>query len=56
MSNVFTITKKSVDFLTNMFNFNKHNADNLRKFIETEYKPDDRQWAYEQWQKKSKYL
>tara|TARA_R100001015_G_C4586588_1_gene142473 strand:- start:559 stop:738 length:180 start_codon:yes stop_codon:yes gene_type:complete len=27
-------------------NINKSNEDNIRKFVETEYKQDDREWAY----------
>ena len=27
-------------------NINKSNEDNIRKFVETEYKQDDRGWAY----------
>jgi hypothetical protein len=48
MSNVFGITKKSVNFFVNMFNNNKRNEDNLRKYVETEYRPIDWNWAYEQ--------
>jgi len=48
MSNAFGITKKSVDFFVNMFNSDKRNEDNLRKYVETEYRPTDWNWAYEQ--------
>tara|TARA_Y100001938_G_C8092066_1_gene435638 strand:+ start:527 stop:688 length:162 start_codon:yes stop_codon:yes gene_type:complete len=27
-------------------NINKSNEDSIRKFVETEYKQDDRHWAY----------
>ena len=50
--NAFGITQKSISFFLNMFY--KHSVDesNIRKFVEVEFKPDDRQWAYEQFKAK----
>ena len=46
--NVFGITQKSVSFFLDMFYKHNINESNIRKFVEVEYSPDDREWAYEQ--------
>ena len=43
--NVFSNTKKSISFFLNMFNNDKFYADNIKQFIEQEYRPIDRSWA-----------
>jgi hypothetical protein len=48
MNEVFTHTKKSLNFFLNCFNFSTSHEDNVRRFVEVEFKPNDRQWAYEQ--------
>jgi len=48
MHEVFGITKKSIHFFVNMFNINRVDENGIRKFVEVEYKPYDREWAYEQ--------
>ena len=48
MHEVFGITKKSIHFFVNMFNINRVDENGIRKFIEVQYKPRDRQWAYHQ--------
>ena len=48
MHEVFGITKKSIHFFVNMFNINRVDENGIRKFVEVEYKPRDRQWAYHQ--------
>mgnify|MGYP003154410169 FL=1 len=46
--NVFGITQKSVSFFLDMFYKHNINESNIRKFVEVEFKPNDRQWAIEQ--------
>ena len=46
--NVFGITKESVNFFVNMFDKHNIDEDNIKRFVEVEYKPYDREWAYEQ--------
>lgn len=48
MHEVFTHTKKSINFFLNCFNFRNDNESDVRRFVEVEFKPNDRQWAYEQ--------
>ena len=43
--NVFSNTKKSISFFLNMFNNDKLYTDNIKQFIEQEYRPIDRSWA-----------
>tara|TARA_Y100000114_G_C11608964_1_gene254149 strand:+ start:329 stop:502 length:174 start_codon:yes stop_codon:yes gene_type:complete len=46
--NVFGITEKSVNFFVNMFDKHNIDEDNIKRFVEVEYKPNDRGWAFEQ--------
>ena len=46
--NVFGITEKSVNFFVNMFDKHNIDEDNIKRFVEVEYKPNDREWAFEQ--------
>ena len=46
--NVFGITQKSISFFLGMFYKHNFNESNIRRFVEVEYKPYDREWAYEQ--------
>ncbi len=48
MNDVFTNTKKSIDFFLNCFSFFDSHKDHVKRFVEVEFKPYDRQWAYEQ--------
>jgi len=48
MNEVFGITQKSVNFFLNMFHFNTIDENSINRYIEVEYKPRDRQWAYSQ--------
>jgi len=48
MNGVFTNTKKSIDFFLNCFSFLDNHEDHVKRFVEVEFKPNDRQWAYEQ--------
>ena len=50
--NVFGITQKSISFFLNMFYQHNVNENGIRKFIEVEFQPDDRKWAYEQFKTK----
>jgi len=44
--NVFSNTQKSIDFFLNMFYKHTTDEDSIRRFVEVEFKPDDRQWAF----------
>ncbi len=46
--NVFGITQKSVNFFVNMFDKHFVDEDSVKRFLEVEYRPNDRQWAEEQ--------
>jgi len=46
--NVFGITKKSIGFLINMFDSNSIDENDINRYVEVEYRPNDRQWAKEQ--------
>tara|TARA_R100000742_G_C4274862_1_gene95039 strand:+ start:237 stop:410 length:174 start_codon:yes stop_codon:yes gene_type:complete len=46
--NVFSITKKSINFFVDLFNGHAVDEDNIERFVEVEYKPNDRDWAFEQ--------
>lgn len=48
MNGVFTNTKKSIDFFLNCFSFLNAEQDPIRKYVEVEFRPKDREWAYEQ--------
>jgi len=44
--NVFSNTQKSIDFFLNMFYKHTTDEDSIKRFVEVEFKPDDRQWAF----------
>ena len=44
--NVYGITKKSINFFINFFNKRVTNEDSIKRFVENEYRADDREWAY----------
>ena len=46
--NVFGITKKSISFFVNMFDKLGLNEENIARYVEVEYSPNDWQWAKEQ--------
>ena len=46
--NVFGITQKSVNFFVNMFDKHFVDEDSVKRFLEVEYRPNDRRWAEEQ--------
>ena len=46
--NVFGITQKSISFFLDMFYKHNVNENGIRKFVEVEYKPYDREWIIEQ--------
>ncbi len=46
--NVFGITKKSINFFTNMFDRNSIDENGINRYVEVEYKQNDWQWAKEQ--------
>ncbi len=48
MNGVFTNTKKSIDFFLNCFSIFTAEQDPIRKYVEVEFRPNDREWAYEQ--------
>ena len=48
MENVFTHIKKFAHSIFSIYDYNKSNEDHIRKFVETEYRPKDREWAYDQ--------
>ena len=50
--NVFGITKKSISFFLGMFHHDSNNEDCVRRFVENEYRQDDREWAYIQFKNK----
>ena len=52
--NAFGITKKSISFFVNMFNINHVDEDNISRYVEVEYKPDD--WECAKGQFKAKNL
>ena len=45
--NAFGITQKSISFFVNMFYQHNDNENGIRKFVEVEYAPNDRDWAFE---------
>jgi hypothetical protein len=51
--NAFGITKKSISFFVNMFNINHVDEDNISRYVEVEYKPDDWEWAKSQFKAKN---
>jgi hypothetical protein len=44
--NVFSNTQKSIDFFLNMFYKHTTDEDSIKRFVEVEFRPDDRQWAF----------
>lgn len=46
--NVFGITKKSINFFTNMFDRNSIDENGINRYVEVEYGPHDWQWVKEQ--------
>tara|TARA_A100001515_G_C4526741_1_gene195440 strand:+ start:247 stop:450 length:204 start_codon:yes stop_codon:yes gene_type:complete len=51
--NAFGITKKSISFFVNMFNINYVDEDNINRYVEVEYRPDDWKWAKGQFKAKN---
>jgi hypothetical protein len=51
--NAFGITKKSISFFVNMFNINHVDEDDISRYVEVEYKPDDWEWAKGQFKAKN---
>jgi hypothetical protein len=49
MNVVFTNTKKSMDYFLNFFSFIIIKQDSIKQFIEHEFKPSDRNWAYQKY-------
>jgi hypothetical protein len=46
MKNVFTHIKKFAHIIFCVYDYDQSNEDHIRKFVETEYRPKDRRWAY----------
>tara|TARA_B100000424_G_scaffold134813_1_gene102313 strand:+ start:294 stop:467 length:174 start_codon:yes stop_codon:yes gene_type:complete len=46
--NVFGISEKSIGFLVNLFSRDFTHEDNVSRYVEVEYKPNDWEWAKEQ--------
>jgi len=42
--NVYHITNKSIDFFLNLFKFSPRTK-GIDKFVEVEFRPQDREWA-----------
>jgi len=42
---VFSITQKSINFFLNLFQV-KDDKEDIKQYIDTEYMPIDREWAY----------
>lgn len=51
--NVFGITQKSISFLLNMFYNGDNNENGIKRFVDNEYRQDDREWAYIQFKNKA---
>tara|TARA_R110002111_G_scaffold94123_1_gene146083 strand:- start:89 stop:241 length:153 start_codon:yes stop_codon:yes gene_type:complete len=43
---VFSITQKSILFFLNLLQFSNVKQDDIKQYVDTEYKPIDREWAY----------
>lgn len=52
MKHALTHIKRFADIFNYIYNSSKHNEDHIRKFVETEYKPKDREWAYHSFKNK----
>ena len=46
MKHALTHIKRFSGIFNYIYNISKHNEDHIRKFVETEYPPKDREWAY----------
>jgi len=46
---VYGITEKSIQFFLNLFGGNRVNETGIRKFVEVEFRPYDREWAFEKY-------
>jgi hypothetical protein len=46
---VYGITEKSINFFLNLFGGNRVNETSIRKFVEVEFRPYDREWAFEKY-------
>ena len=46
--NVFGISEKSIGFLVNLFSRNFTHENNVSRYVEVEYKPNDWEWAKKQ--------
>jgi len=46
---VYGITQKSINFFLNLFGGNRVNETVIRKFVEVEFRPYDREWAFEKY-------
>jgi len=44
---VYGITQKSINFFLNLFNRSVVDEEGIRKFVEVEFRPNDRGWAFE---------
>jgi hypothetical protein len=49
---VYGITQKSINFFVNLFSKFNTNEDSITRFVENEYRSDDREWAYLQFKGK----
>jgi len=49
---VYGITQKSINFFVNLFSNNNVNENGIKRFVENEYRQDDREWAYIQFKNK----
>jgi hypothetical protein len=48
---VFSITQKSILFFLNLLQFSNVKQDYIKQYVEIEYKPNDREWAYNKFKK-----
>jgi len=48
---VFSITQKSILFFLNLLQFSNVKQDYIKQYVDTEYKPIDREWAYTKFKK-----
>jgi len=49
--NVFSITQKSISFFLNLLQFGDNKQDSIKHYIDIEYMPIDREWAYTKFKK-----
>tara|TARA_E500000318_G_scaffold80839_1_gene76044 strand:+ start:743 stop:904 length:162 start_codon:yes stop_codon:yes gene_type:complete len=50
--NVYGITKKSISFFLSLFSHDSNYEDSIKRFVENEYRQDDREWAFSQFKNK----